>query len=116
MATILVLLVKGVVFRQVTQVDDARLQCAMFFMGSALTSIGFETPHIHPEGYARAATIAIRSVSEQTASTKAFGHQFGIGVVVNQMAWRGHLGPCLPVIQVTAGVRRGGVKLQGLKW
>ena len=34
---------------------------------------------------------------------------------MDQVTGRGHLGPGLSVIQVTAGVGRRGVKLQGLK-
>jgi hypothetical protein len=61
------------------------------------------------------AAIAIGAVGEHAASSEAAVHQVGISGVVDQVAGCSHLGPRLAVRQVAAGIRRRGIKLQGLK-
>jgi hypothetical protein len=61
------------------------------------------------------AAIAIRAVGEQAAAPKALLHQIGINLVVDQVAGGGHLGTGGAIGQITASIRRRGVKLQGLQ-
>ena len=61
------------------------------FQCAFLAAIGHKAVHINPQWHARPATIAIRSVGEQTTSAKSFGDQFRVGVVVDEMAGGCHL-------------------------
>ena len=85
------------------------------FKGSALTAGGFESIDLNPDGDASTATVAVGSVGEHATSAKAFGNQFRVCIVVNEVAGGRHLGPGLPIGQIAARVGRSCIKLQRLK-
>ena len=88
----------------------------MVFVSPFLTSIWLECADIDSKRYTSFAAIAVGAVSEHAAAPETLGHQFGVSLVVNQMAGRRNLRAGLPRGQVTARVRSSGVELQALQW
>ena len=111
----LVFQVQVVVFGRIGQVGDPDFQLMVTLECALLAAARDKPSDIDAKWNAGTTTIAIWPISEQTASAKSFGNQFGISVVVYQVAWGGHLRAGLSVVQITARVGRSGIKLQGLK-
>ncbi len=60
------------------------------------------------------ASIAIRTICKHAAASEPFDDQFGVGRIVDEVAWRCHLRAGLLARQIAAGVGCSRVKLQGL--
>ena len=82
---------------------------------AALAAVCFEVVNGHAKRYARLASIAIWAVGKHAAAPEPAGHEVRIGVVVDEMAGRSDLRAGLLARQVTAGVGRRCIKLQGLQ-
>jgi hypothetical protein len=87
----LVAQVQGVMIRVELQIENPNLQMPMGAPGTALASVGFERLDVDAQRLASLAAIAIRSVSEHAAASKALIDQLGVNLVVDQVAGRGDL-------------------------
>ena len=110
----LVTQVKVVMRLVVSQLQDAYLQCLVTFARPCLASCGGESFGVNSDRHTRFATVAVRSVSEEPASTKALTNQFRVNIVVDHVTGGRHLRAGGLVAQITAGVRCRCIKLQGV--
>lgn len=111
----LVAQVELVMLWQETQFEDARMQRVVSFPGAALAAVCLKTVDRHAKRHAGLASVAARAVGKHAATPKSIDHEARIRVVVDEMAGRGDLGAGLFARQVTAGVGRRCIKLQGLQ-
>jgi hypothetical protein len=115
MAVVLVAEIELVMLWQVAQLEHPGDELTVLPPAAPLAAVGLEARHRHPQWHAGLAAVAVRSVGKHPAAAKAVGHQVGVGVVVDEVARRGHLRACLPPGQVAAGIGRRGVELQRLE-
>jgi hypothetical protein len=104
-----------VVLGHETQLEHARVQVVVLLHGAALAAVGLKAVDQHAQRDAGAAAVAVRPVGEHSAAPEAAEHEVRVGVVVDQVAGRGHLRPGLAIGQVAARVGRRRVELQRVK-
>ena len=90
-------------------------QVAVALPGASLAAVGFKSLGLHTQRDAGLATIAMGAVGKHAAAPKTVGHQFGIGVAMDEVTGRGHLRAGLPVGQVAASVRGRRIKLDSVQ-
>ena len=114
-AAVLVAQVQLVVLGHKTQPQHPGLELAVARSCAPLAAVRLELVDKNPQRGAGLAAIAIGAIREHAAAAKPLGDQIGVKIALDQVAGGGDLRPCLPVRQVTAGVGRCRVKLQGLQ-
>lgn len=115
MAVVLVTQIQVVVGLAEAQRHDSNHQVAVTLPGASLAAVGFKSLGLHAQRDAGLATIAMGAIGEHAAAPKTVGHQFGIGVAVDQMTGGGYLRAGLAVGQVAASVRSRRIKLDSVQ-
>ena len=110
----LVAQIEVVVFSRKAEVQYAGLQVGVLSCRSLLALVGLELFHWDAKRGAGLAAVTVRAVGEHAAAPEALFNEAGVGRRVNDMAGSGYLGAGLSVREVTAVVRRSGIKLQCL--
>jgi hypothetical protein len=112
MAAGLVAQVELVVLGHEAQAHHPGLEAGMGCPGAALAAGGPEAGHRHAQRLAGAAAVAVGPVGEHAAAAEAAGDERRVGLGVDQVAGRGHLGAGHPVRQIAARVGRRRVELE----
>lgn len=79
------------------QAQNTRHQCSMLRVRSFLASIRFEIIYYHTQWGAGIAVRAMGPVGKEATASKAFGNQFGIGGIVDEVTGSCHLRTGLPL-------------------
>ena len=116
MTAVLVTQVERVVLWHKAQFEHARLKMLMLSPGPAQAAVSLKLFSQHAQRNTGLASVAVGAVSEHAAAPETLSHQFGVSLVVNQMAGRRNLRAGLPRGQVAARVGSSGVELQALQW
>ena len=77
-----------------------------------LRATRLEVSHGNPHWNTGPAVVTVRPIGERPATPKPQPHQFAVDAAVDQVAGGRDLRPRHAVRQITAGIRRGGVKLE----
>ncbi len=80
-----------------------------------LAAIRLEFLDFDPYRNTGLAAVAIRAVGEHSTAPESAGDQIRIGIVVDQVAWRGHLRAGLTARQIAARVGCRCIELQSLE-
>lgn len=116
MARGLIAKIQIVVLRNIGQIGYPCTQVAVAGTGSALASGRPEIFYLHPDRGAGLTSVTVRPIGKDPAAPKAIFHQFRIDVRIDQMRWRSDLRPCLPIVQIAAGIRGRCIELERGKW
>src|SRR5215203_4053186 len=94
---------------------DTRRQVPMAQPGAPLSAIGVKLGDRNSNRHARTASIAVGPVRKDSATAKTHLDQLAVDVGVDQVRGRSDLRACLSMVEVTARIRRGCIKLQRRK-